>query len=677
MNRIELKGASRNTLYIALWTVVVALFMTLRLIHQGYVLTSPPGNILIIDSQFYFQWAERIAAGHGLGPTVFFMSPFYPLFMSLILKLSESGVAVTMLVQVLLSLGTLGLIGRFTVRRFGHPAGLIAGFLYALYAPSIYYDSIILSASCILFLVMVMMTCLDQAERAGSRFPIFLAGLAIGIAALARPNILILLPIFSYIFVKRWKNYGIEQAGLLIIATLIVIFPAGLRNYLNGGEWYITTNSAGVNFYIGNHENANGLYTEAPWLTSAEPAFEAGEYRTEAQRHLRKALTLSQASRYWMGAGMAWIVSHPVEWLILEGKKTAYFFNRVETPNNVSFYGVKAYSGVLRKIGFMNFGLLAPIGLVGLGLARREEGWYSSIAVVAGYLIAGLFFFVASEYRYPVTGIMIAYGAGAITRIVGRLRHKEIERAQISMIALLVLLMFCNIPWKTMKTIASPRMDYFNWASVSFAQSDLVNASLLFTAALAWDPKWSEAHIQLAQVFDEMKLRELADKEYSAAGITRDQLTMAREREQLADLIPDSLDIEGNELSNISPQRLAVLGSHFLRLQKYLQASIVLDESVRRDTSNYNALFDLAYALEAVGNKKRALQLYFKLEEIHPADPLIPFRIAWTQYGLNKTGMAQTTLRRVEKKAEKLTDIESINYWKEKVKKTNDTFMNF
>ncbi len=670
------KGTPHTILYAALWTAVVALFLTLRLVHQSYMLTSPPGNILIIDSLYYYQWAEKIAGGHGLGPTVFFMSPLYPIFIAFAIQLSSSGVAATFLLQIILSLGTLGLIGNFTARRFGPAAGVLAGLIYAIYAPSIYYDSVILSSTLILFLTMAAITCLDIAEQKGQRFPVILAGIAIGLSALARPNALILLVVFGFVLVKRWKKYGIEQAAVLVITTLLVIFPAGLRNYLHGGEWYLTTNSAGVNFHIGNNEDSNGLYTEAPFLSSAEPTFEAAEYRSVAQLRTGKTLTLTQASRYWMGQGLSWILSNPVEWLLLEGKKLVYFLNRVESPNNVSFYGIREYSGVVRKLGFLNFGLIAPLGLIGLVIARKEAGWHLSAALVIGYLAASLIFFVAGEYRYPIIGVIIAYGAGSLVRIFSRLRHKEIEQAQIAMIGILVLLMICNIPWKTMRTLTSPRMDYFNWASVSFANRDLINASLLFTASLSWDPTWQEAHVQLAQVYDEMELTELADKEYSAAGITREELNVARKREQVENLIPDSLGIDG-DLENISTERLAILGSHFLRLEKFHQAALVFESVVERDSTDLDILFQYAFSLEAVGNRRKALHLYYSIEQKKPDDPLIPYRIAWTQFGMNEIKSAQSTLVRVDNKGAELPDKESRDYWKRVVERTRNTFLNY
>ncbi len=656
------------------WLLVLASFILLRWNNNHQVLNSPPGKILIIDSRYYYHWAQNIVHGEGLGHTVFFMSPLYPIFLAFSLWLFGESVHSGILLQLVLSLGTLGLIGWFTSRRFGNVAGLIAGLLYTFYAPSIYYDSVLQSSTLILFLTMVALTFLDEAEQSGNRRWVILAGLTIGLSALARPNALILLPFFAFVFIHKWKKYGVELLVILLFTTLLIIFPAILRNYLKGGEWLLTTNSAGVNFFIGNHQQANGLYTEPPWLTSAEPAMEALDYQEEAQRRLGRPLTINQASWFWMKQGVDWILHHPVDWTKLELRKIVYFFNRVESPNNVSFYGVREYSKILQGIGFINFGWIAPLGLIGLFLARREDGWWFPAMLVLAYLIASLLFFVSGEYRYPIMGILIGYGAGMITRTVNKLRQKEIETAQFAMISLLILLMICNIPWKVMKSLSSPKMDYFNWASVSFEQGDLTNAVLLFTATIAWDPTWREPHLQLAQVYDDLHLITLANEEYDYAGISREELKAARLRSEIATVVdPDSLNLEGA----FSPEQLYQIGARFNQLYKFEQAAVILERCVNLDSTNLEARFQYGYALEGIGEFKKALQIYFALERVNDKDPLIPYRIAHVFMATGDRGMARSTLNRVLEKVDQLTNQESRERWRQLVKRTDDSFMNF
>ncbi|MBD3165427.1 hypothetical protein GF324_02415 [bacterium] len=673
--RSELNSKTRSTVHIALWTGVIVLFFALRLLHASQILVAPPGRILIIDSRFYYEWAQKIIEGHGMGGTVFFMSPLYPLFLALGASISSYDILAAVMLQVLLSLGTLALIARFTHRRFGRAAALAAGTVYALYAPSIYYDGILVSASLILFLTMAAITFLDLAEEENRLTWVIAAGLAIGLSALTRPNALILLPAFAVVMMVRWKRFGWERAAVMIVAAVITVFPAALHNYLHGGEWYLTTNSAGVNYYIGNHSRATGTYQEVPWLSSAEPEYEAADYRREAERQLNRGLTVGEASRYWFREGLRWNFSHPVEWLLLMGKKTLYFLNRIEAPNNVSFRGVREYSQVLRLLGWLNFGLIAPFGLAGLLFARRETGWGIAVALVLAYLLASLLFFVAGEYRYPVIGVLIAYGAGISVRSIARMRERQVLSVQYVMMAVLLGLFLSNLPLPHMKRLASPRMDYFNWASVSFAKGDLANASLLFTAALAWDPTWREAQIQLAQVYDEMGMKELADREYAAAGITREELEDARRQQEFHAALPDSL--RGTELSRISPEQLATVGIRFVRLQKLRQAKIILQHAVSRDTSLMDARFHLAYALEKTGYYEPALEEYYALEQILDDDPMIPYRIAWTYFAEGNRGSARAGLRRTEKKARDLADKESRERWLKRVEEAEHAFMNF
>ncbi len=741
------------------YAAAAVVFVLLRWTHIEAMLISPVAQIPIIDSKYYLEWGMRIASGLGLGVHPFFMSPLYPLFISLAGSIGDGFTASTLHLQLLLSLGTMLLIGRFTSKRVNHPlAGPFAALLFSLYAPAVYFDGALISASLILFLTMVALTLLepptsfshglksvvsglskhggsDNGDPSGSApaanttaasaanttaasaanaiittdfspwrlgwWRIAGAGVAIGLSALARPNALILLPAFGLLFLwwawrgkhtddRQRADHPRPQADtgtsslsvlsyrravlwfvILTAATVAVIFPAMLRNVRLGGEFSLTTSSAGMNFFVGNHEQSIGLYTEVPWLLSAEPADEAEGYRQEAMRRTGQPLTDLAASRYWFGEALEWIVHNPLDWLALEAKKLAWFFHNEEPPNNVSFYGVAEYSPVLRALGWFRFGVLFAFALPAL---LFFGGWRMHLprVLVLAYLVANLLFFVAGEYRYPIVGVLIPLAVMTIFRIAGWIRARDPIPALRTGILVLVLILVTHIPYTTMRTIASSETDYFNWGSVSYANGDLTNASLLFSAALAERPGWEEAHLQLAFVFRDMGLHDMAEQEFSAAGVTESDLEQLAAQDEMAE---QWFGIA--TLDTMSADALAALAAQFNILDRHNAAYSAATRALEKDSTNARAAFEQAFAQENRGRVHAAIEMYERLEVKRRNDPMIPYRIAWCYYVLGQGTKAQQSLARARSKTQQLPPGEYRDAWLKKVDEAVLTLGNY
>ncbi len=725
MNGVPTTSKLHTILRLVGYVIALVMFVALRWTHIDAILISPVAQIPIIDSKYYLEWGQRIASGLGLGPHPFFMSPLYPLFIAMAGSIGEGFTASALQLQTLLSAGTMLLIGRFTSKRVDHwAAGPLAAVLFAIYAPAIYFDGVLLSASLILFLTMIAVTLLDTPVgeddprpavaghgqdgmnvtpglRDNPGHPVWWrvlgAGMAIGLSALARPNALILVPAFGLMFVWWWwqaKKAGnahdihvvdetdaedeprlqVFQTGLksvrrtilpvvlLTIGTLLVITPAMIRNARLGGEFTLTTSSAGMNFFVGNHEQSIGLYSEVPWLMSAEPADEAEGYRQEAMRRTGRELTDLAASRYWFGEALEWIVNDPLGWISLEFAKLRYFFHKEEAPNNVSFYGAKQYSPVLRTLGFFRFGILLALALPGLFLLGGRRRMHLPRVLVIAYLFANLLFFVAGEYRYPIIGVLIPAAVFTIFKVAAWFRERDPIPALRTIIIVMVLFLITHIPYTTMRIIASPETDYFNWGSVSYANGDLPNASLLFSAALVERPGWRDAHLQLAFVFRDMGLKDMADKEFEAAGVTQEDLAQLAADEELAEQWFGTTDLD-----TMSAEALADLAAKFNILSRHNAALSTANRALEIDSTNAQAAFEKAFAQEGRGRLSAAISLYQRLEFEHYTDPMIPYRIAWCYYGLGEGREAQKALMRAKLKAQELPEGSYRDQWLEKL----------
>jgi 4-amino-4-deoxy-L-arabinose transferase-like glycosyltransferase len=381
---------------IALGIGLVALFM--RWCHLAFIMNSDLLRIPVIDSAFYHQWAAGISHGELAGHSIFFMSPLYPFFLGIVYTIFGIHPTWAMLLQGLLGVGTVLLLYKWVDQAIGRNVAIIAGLLAAVYSPFIFYDSTLLTSSLILFLSALILNLTDAVVRKPSTSRLLILGAALGLSALARPLALLFYPFLIAIFFGMDRQTALRKSGIALAGIALILLPISVRNLVVGGEFTLTTSSAGMNFYVGNNPDATGLYWEAPFLSSVEPQYENEDYRRTACEALQRELTTREAGNYWMMRSFDWMINSPGAYLALLGKKAFYFWNRAEFANNISIYFGKEHSPFLRfnPIGFW---LIGPIGLAGLVLMVRNLGWLKSRTAcfwLAAYFLGGLIFFISS-----------------------------------------------------------------------------------------------------------------------------------------------------------------------------------------------------------------------------------------------------------------------------------------
>ena len=147
----------------------------------------------------------------------------------------------------------------------------------------------------------------------------FISGILLGITAVFRANILLLFIfinfwlIWKYINVVDFRKTALRIFLLFSLGTAIPIIPITIRNMAVEDDFVILTANGGINFYIGNNENALGVF-----VTPTEFDFNndlAG--RKYAEDKLGKKLTASEASEYWYQKGFDSILSEPGDAFLL------------------------------------------------------------------------------------------------------------------------------------------------------------------------------------------------------------------------------------------------------------------------------------------------------------------------------------------------------------------------
>jgi hypothetical protein len=146
----------------------------------------------------------------------------------------------------------------------------------------------------------------------------------------------------------------------------------GLRNFVAGGEFKLTTAQFGPNFFIGNNTAADGTYGSVRKIIG-EAQLEGSDAKRLAERVQGRTLTPGEVSDYWFKRSTDYIRAQPGHWLGLLGKKWLMVWNAREVEDSDDFYIYRQWSWLLNFLGwFANFGVLAPLAAAGVWFTRAQ-----------------------------------------------------------------------------------------------------------------------------------------------------------------------------------------------------------------------------------------------------------------------------------------------------------------
>ncbi|MCK4409505.1 MAG: glycosyltransferase family 39 protein, partial [Candidatus Eisenbacteria sp.] len=314
-------GISKDVLFAVL--LIVALAVVVRVayvieVHDHPLMTTTTGDPEVYDSR-----ALEIAGGQWLGDDVFFhSSPIYPYILGFTYKLFGHGYTAVRVIQSLFGIGTCLLIFSIARKLFGKREGLVAGVIAALYAPFIFFDFEILMITYVLFFALLAIRLLIAYRDDSTVWLALASGGAIGVSALGKPNVLLFVP--AALFWVWWVFRGMERAkrawrgmALFAVGTVVVVAPMTISNYVVGGDFVLTSSNGGINFWIGNNDQADGTF-----LVPADMRADLyGGSKLAAEHALGRSLSRSQVSSYWFTKGLEFVKAHPGQDLKLLGRK--------------------------------------------------------------------------------------------------------------------------------------------------------------------------------------------------------------------------------------------------------------------------------------------------------------------------------------------------------------------
>ncbi|MFP8882277.1 MAG: glycosyltransferase family 39 protein [Myxococcota bacterium] len=421
------------------------LFALAAVVRSAYVLAvadHPAVRFPIGDSLAYHTAALRILDGDWLGNEVFYQDPLYPYLLALLYGVFGAGSIGVLIAQALLDSVSVVLI-YFTARAlFDARAAAIAGVLAALFRVAWFYDAILLKVPLTLLLASLTAYLLVRADARRSWVAWFWAAMALGLAALTRGNYLVFVPILVLwlVFVVPRSGPGPRLRSLAALGAglVITIGPVAFRNYLVADDFVLITSQAGQNFYIGNHrENDSGVY-KAPAFVISNAAHEQKDFREEAERRTGRSFKPSELSNFWFREAFSDIAADPAHFGRHTLRKLRLFFNHYEIPDNQSFAFFAQHVTGLLAIPTPGYGVLLPLAVCGVWLARRKRSAWLLVLFFASYAASVVLFFNVSRYRIPALPAVFVFAGYAISQAIELAKRRD-YRAVVIPAALLVV----------------------------------------------------------------------------------------------------------------------------------------------------------------------------------------------------------------------------------------------
>lgn len=376
----------------------------------------------------YHEWTARVAPKaqwlkwYG-NAAIYHQAPLYPYIVGMIYALAGQNPDYVRIFQCLTSALSVLLVFLTARHYFGRTTGLAASLLLAFSGFHFYYDAFILREGLIAFLTILFIFLSVLAFSRKSWLLFFAAGLTLGLGVAAKPNAMLLIPVYLAALFLCFKQESLFRRMVRIVffmmAIPIPLLPLFVRNAKLGCPVTKISTRGPTAFINGNLRGQTG----AEW---APPDVKTRAILMESDYQLSGVISETLKS----------YADNPLAYVQLLWDKTKALFNSYEIPNNTNYYLIQSVSPPL-NIAFVSYWFVSSAALLGilLLLPSFQRIWqlYWCLIVLALSFVA---FFIVARFRQPIVPILAIFAGYAVVWILKKLKTRRIP-ALIAAIAVL------------------------------------------------------------------------------------------------------------------------------------------------------------------------------------------------------------------------------------------------
>jgi tetratricopeptide (TPR) repeat protein len=543
----------------------------------------PLFQVPIMDMKYHDEWARTIIAGNFWGDEAFFRAPLYPYFLAFLYAISGGSITFARVFQAAVGAGSAAVcyfvgLEAFRKRRIA----FLGSVLFAAIWTAIYFDVELLLVVLEVFFDLMAVLFLLKA-RDGKIVSFALAGLFVGLSAVARPNVLAFALAAWLIYLtagqrieKRKLIRGLVSFYAVIIA---VILPVTIRNYVVGNDLILISSQGGLNLYIGNNPDSDGTTavlpgTRADWWGGYYDA------KTIAENATGHELKPSGVNNFYIKKSFDFFKNEPLKAGRLLLWKVYLFTNAVELGNNFDNNFLKEKLDLLR-FDPVSLYVVLPFAFVGMAVSIGRFREYSPVYLfVFIYSATVVLFFVNDKFRMPIVPFLCLFAAAGFFWLWGKTASKDWKRLTPAILVLTALFIYCWIP----------------------------------PEGYSRDKNLAQAGATIGMLYQKLGRFEEAEKEMSAAlekdpynptalVFTGNLYLETDRKDDAAELYERALTINPNDV-----QALTNLGIYYTEKGDFDKAYDYFERSLDVNPKDAKTLYFLAKTLEADGRREEAVE---------------------------------------------------------------------
>ncbi|HWR84223.1 MAG TPA: glycosyltransferase family 39 protein [Candidatus Deferrimicrobium sp.] len=479
--------------------VVLAVAVAVRLLYLSEYHSLPDWSQLTVDNYYHHHWALSIAGGNIFGETTYFRAPFYVFCLAFLYALFGASLWIGRLFGLGIGLASIILTYLLAKRIFDRKVAVVAALFHALCPMMIYYESELLLDPLFMLLMQLAVYRVIIWKEWQSPTNAFLIGLFVGVAAITRPTILLFVPILIVLFAVYSRQGAVtaRNAVMFLLGTFLFIAPIFARNVIVGGEPVLIAAQGGINFYIGNNAQSDGLSAVVPEPLGHNWSLKDVAYL--ASKETGHRLTPGELSSYWTRKAMAWIISQPGAFSQLYLRKLYHCFANQEISNDRDLPYFFHQIPIL-MYNPLSFGILFALAFAGVLLTwRRSVAVRLIVIVILVYSGAIALFFFNSRFRLPILPYVILLSAAGTIGLWRSLVARRKSAARVAGAAVLAGLfsfapIFHSHPGYRPLPLMSRGLHLY-------ANEEYPKAAMYFRSVLAMDSTFPDANLTLGACF--------------------------------------------------------------------------------------------------------------------------------------------------------------------------------